>query len=697
MKGEDKSLLKLMDGSENRFIIPVYQRNYDWGTSQCKQLFSDLIDIVKYKRPSHFFGCIVRARSKGGRADEFLIIDGQQRMTTVCLIFLAIYWNLEHKNIMAEDSKLAEKIFKKFLVDEYEVKEKKVRLKLNKEDRAAFDHLVDFGDGGSYTGSNVVTNFNYFYEGVKNLTIKIDDFFDAIRKLVVIDIFLGSDDDPQLIFESLNSTGLDLTEADKIRNYVLMGLEEDRQEEYYTKYWSFIERDCSGKNELDNFVRDYLTIKSPAGEIPNFKDIYPAFKAFTEGREIEPVLAEMKRYAALYKRIKSSQIGDSATNEIMSRLNYLELTITYAFLLGMLTYVEEQHLEEAEITKILSCIEVFVFRRLICGYPTNALNKIFATLHQQVLKNKKEDTSYYDVMVYLLENRKKTVVFPKDDEFMQSFVEKPIYLMRSKSRTYIFDRLENSDSKEKINIIDNVQKGELSVEHIMPQTLTDHWKSELGSDYSKIQEEWLHTIANLTLTGYNIQYSNRSFKEKKEDPNGFAVSPLRLNRYISKFDKWTVSEMKQRKEELGKMALSIWAYPETAFQPAVRPDDEVSIFDEEFVFTGRKITSFNLNGTIYPVNDWADTIKDVCKLLYEINPEILKKESISKENVWIISNPSGDSSCKQVSKDVWVLTCSDTNTKIRVLRQLARLYNLADDDLVFSLVPQKPKSDIFDA
>ena len=133
MKGEDKPLLKLMDGSENRFIIPVYQRNYDWGASQCKQLFSDLIDIVKFNRPSHFFGCIVRARSKGGRADEFLIIDGQQRMTTVCLIFLAIYWNLEHKNIVAEDSKLAEKIFKKFLVDEYEVKEKKVRLKLNKE------------------------------------------------------------------------------------------------------------------------------------------------------------------------------------------------------------------------------------------------------------------------------------------------------------------------------------------------------------------------------------------------------------------------------------------------------------------------------------------------------------------------------------------------------------------------------------
>lgn len=322
--------MKLMDGSENRFIIPVYQRNYDWGASQCRQLFSDLIDIVKYDRPSHFFGCIVRSRSKGGRADEFLVIDGQQRMTTVCLIFLAIYWNLKRGNIEADDSKLAEKIFKKFLVDEYETTEKKVRLKLNKEDRAAFDHLVDEGEGGAFAESNVVSNFKYFYNSVKNLNVKIDDFFEAIKRLIVIDIFLGNDDDPQLIFESLNSTGLDLTEADKIRNFVLMGLSEDKQEEYYTKYWSFIEKDCSGKDDLDNFIRDYLTIKSPTGDIPKFQDVYPAFKSFAEGKEIEPIMAEMKRYASMYKRIKSARVGDTSANEIMSRLNYLELTITYA-------------------------------------------------------------------------------------------------------------------------------------------------------------------------------------------------------------------------------------------------------------------------------------------------------------------------------------------------------------------------------
>ncbi len=694
MKGEDKPLLKLMDGSENRFIIPVYQRNYDWGASQCRQLFSDLTDIVKYDRPSHFFGCMVRSRSKGGRADEFLVIDGQQRMTTVCLIFLAIYWNLKRGNIEADDSKLAEKIFKKFLVDEYETTEKKVRLKLNKEDRAAFDYLVDEGEGGAFAESNVVSNFNYFYNSVKNLNVKIDDFFEAIKRLIVIDIFLGNDDDPQLIFESLNSTGLDLTEADKIRNFVLLGLSEDKQEEYYTKYWSSIEKDCSGKDDLDNFIRDYLTIKSPTGDIPKFQDVYPAFKSFAEGKEIEPIMAEMKRHASLYKRIKSARVGDASANEIMARLNYLELTITYAYLLGLLTYAEEHNMPQSEITEILSCIEIFVFRRLICGYPTNALLKMFATLHQQVLKNKKEEDSYYDVMVYLLENRKRTVVFPKDDEFRQSFIEKPVYLMRPKSRTYILDRLENGNSKEKIDVINNVQKGELSVEHIMPQTLTQHWKEQLGSDYSRIHEEWLHTIANLTLTGYNVQYSNRPFLEKKEDKNGFAASPLRLNKYISKFDKWTEAEMKERQTEMGKRALTVWPYPETSYKPAVKLDDEVSVYDEDFVFKGRKINSFTLTGTIYSVPDWADTIRDTFKLLYEINPSILQDEANSRDNVWITrENAKNETYIKKVADDVWVNTGNDTNTKVKLLRQVARLYNLAENDLVFSLVPIKEESD----
>lgn len=689
MKGEDKPLLKLMDGSDNRFIIPVYQRNYDWGEPQCEQLYSDLIDINRYNRASHFFGCIVRTQSKGGKADEYLIIDGQQRITTICLIFLAMYWNIKNGNLIAHDDKLSEKIFKKFIVDEYEVKEKKIRLKLNKEDRAAFDHLVDFGDEGDFHTSNVVVNYKYFYEELQKLPFSVDDFYEAIKKLVVIDIFLGDEDDPQLIFESLNSTGLDLTEADKIRNYVLMGLEEEKQDKYYTNYWSYIEKDCSGNKELDNFIRDYLTLKSPTGEIPKFQGIYSAFKKFSEGKDIEEILVEMKKYAAVYSKIQKADVGSPDANAIMARINYLDQTVTYSYLMGVISYAEETNMSEEELTKILSCIEIFVFRRLICGYPTNALNKIFATLHQQVLKNKKDDVSYYDVLVFLLENRKKTIIFPNDDEFLQNFLNKPIYTMRPKSRTYIFDRLENGNSKEKNDIIKYVERGDLSVEHIMPQILTKNWEEALGPDYIRIHDQWLHTIANLTLTGYNSQYSNRTFAEKKADKNGFANSGLRLNQYIAQFDKWTEEELKKRQEKIKGMAIVIWPYPITSYKPVIRPDDEVSIGDEEFSFTGRKIKQFSFLGTPYPVVDWTDALVSIFKLFYELDPEVLVSEAKNKDNTWIVTdNADGLITRKKISENVWVVTANDTNTKLRLIRQISRMNDFNDDDIVFSLIPQ---------
>lgn len=690
MDGKDKSLIKLMDGSDNRFIIPVYQRNYDWGFPQCQQLYNDLVDLVKNERPSHFFGCIVRAQYKGGGADEYLIIDGQQRMTTVCLIFLAIYWNIQRGLITPEDPRLAEKIYKKFLVDEFDPKDKKIRLKLNKEDREAFDHLVDYGEGHEYANSRVVTNYEFFYKRLPTLDFPIDFFYDAIRKLIVIDIFLGGDDDAQLIFESLNSTGLELKEADKIRNFVLMGLTETEQENYYFKYWSYIEKNCPGNNTLDNFVRDYLTLKSPTGEIPTLKGIYGAFKLFAEGQNMESILAEMKFYSEMYGRIRSANVGSAAANEIMARLNYLEMTVTYPFLMGFFGYARETGMTDEEIFNVLSCIEVFIFRRFVCGYPTNALNKVFATLHQQILKNKKSEDGYCDVMVYLLQNRRKTIIFPKDDEFVRDFTTKSVYSMRAKNRSYIFDRLENGSSKEKNNVIEYIQKGELSVEHIMPQTLSPAWQEALGEDSYRIHEEWLHTIANLTLTGYNSQYSNRSFAEKKTVENGFAQSGLRLNQYIAKFDKWTEEEMKLRRDKLAEMAVKIWAYPETKYQPDVHLDDEVPIGDEDFNFTNRRITSFRLMGTPYSAVDWVGATVTILQLLYELDPKILIAETKNSSDLWIVpKDPGGRYPHKQIADDVWICVSNDTNTKVRIIRSVFRKYDLADDDLVFILVPEK--------
>ncbi len=287
-----------------------------------------------------------------------------------------------------------------------------------------------------------------------------------------------------------------------------------------------------------------------------------------------------------------------------------------------------------------------------------------STLHQQILKNKKSEDRYCDVMVYLLQNRRKTIIFPKDDEFVRDFTTKSVYSMRAKNRSYIFDRLENGSSKVRNNVIDY------------------------------IHEEWLHTIANLTLTGYNSRYSNRTFVEKKSVENGFAQSGLRLNQYIAKFDRWTEEEMKLRRDNLAEMAVKIWAYPETSYTMDVHLDDEVPIGDEDFNFTNRKITSFRLLGTQYLVNDWVGATIMILQLLYELDPKLLIAEAKNPSDVWIVPNDSGGRyPRKQITDDVWICVTNDTNTKVRIIRNIYLKFDLADDDLIFTLVPEKENND----
>lgn len=277
MKGSECRLIEYMDGSKKRFIIPVYQRNYDWKMENCKQLYDDLVKVVRKNRKSHFFGSIVSVYEPSGRNTDFLVIDGQQRLTTVSLLLLAMY-NLMEKNIVSpQEPSLKEQIYEDFLVDKYQPKETRMKLKPIKNDQNAFGKL--FGDERDYIqGSNLTANYNYFYERIQKQEISVDQLFDAICKLEIINITLSEGDDPQLIFESLNSTGLDLNEGDKIRNFILMSLPANVQNDYYENYWNKIE-ECT-RYDVSAFVRDYLSIKQL--EIPSQKKIYASFKNYVE-------------------------------------------------------------------------------------------------------------------------------------------------------------------------------------------------------------------------------------------------------------------------------------------------------------------------------------------------------------------------------------------------------------------------------
>lgn len=690
MKGTAAHLLEFLEGSRKRFIIPVYQRNYDWKKENCKQLFDDLINLVLNEKQSHFFGSIV---SYAHGRDEVVLIDGQQRITTVSLILIAMINAMKKGDIVAKDPNLCEIIEDTYIIDKYRRDERKVRLKPFRDDCEAFDKLIFKSEEDYVAESKVTINYRYFYDRIVNeCALTADQLFSAIDNLVIIDIELEPEhgDDPQLIFESLNSTGLDLTEADKIRNFILMGLKPDIQEKYYDSYWNKIEKLCG--SELDGFVRNYLTIVT--GVIPNINNIYSAFKTYAKDvTDIETVLIEMLKYAQAYNSIITFNVGSPAANTIAERLNLIDITVAHPFLMAFLNYSKDAAMDVEETEKVFGILETFLFRRFACGFPTNALNKIFASLHKAVVKQKRDSDSYSSVMVYILQNRRQSIAFPRDEEFVQGFTTRNIYSLRGKFKEYIFERLENGSSKEKNDVVGNIENGILTIEHIMPQTLSAAWKQALGDNAEEIQEKWLHTIANLTLTGYNSTYSNRPFSEKKTIENGFQQSGLRLNQYICKFDKWTEEELEERKKKMAELALKIWEYPTSDFSPEQKEDEIISLSDDNGTATGRKISYFTFRDCRTDVNDWADMMWEVANILYSMNPSILYHEASNPKDVWFDTHEASKNYKKLAEHLYYCPSSSSTWNKMAILKNLFALYQIDEDDLNFALIPQKESDD----
>ncbi|WP_242821390.1 DUF262 domain-containing protein [Candidatus Arthromitus sp. SFB-rat-Yit] len=369
MKGQEDSLIKYIEGSKTRFVIPVYQRNYDWKEKNCEQLFDDLIKIVIGKRRSHFFGSIVSVHEGSGRNTEYVIIDGQQRVTTISLLFLAMY-NLISKGIIKPmDDSLGIQIYEEFLVDKYQTGVERIKLRPVKDDRVAFEKLFD-GDVDEYVReSNLTINYQYFYNRIQKNEITIDELYEAICRLEIINITLSGEDNPQLIFESLNSTGLALSEGDKIRNFILMGLPVDLQENYYTKYWNRIEKFTN--YDVTSFLRDYLTIKN--GEVCSSKKIYTNFKQYVEDLSltVEDLFKDLLDYAKRYGVLLNGANKNDSLYNCIDRLNRLEKSVTRPFFLEVLRLYDEGELSISQVTDIFLITESYLFRRIICDMQTN--------------------------------------------------------------------------------------------------------------------------------------------------------------------------------------------------------------------------------------------------------------------------------------------------------------------------------------
>lgn len=693
MKGSELRLIEYMEGSKKRFIIPVYQRNYDWKIENCKQLYDDLIQVIKNNSKTHFFGSIVSVYEPSGRNTEFLIIDGQQRLTTMSLLFLALYNLLEEKIIISEDESLKDQIYEDFLVDKYQPQEKRMKLKPIKNDQKAFSKLFNSKDD-YIKDSNLTINYSYFYERIQKQEITIDELFDAICRLEIINITLNNEDNPQLIFESLNSTGLDLSEGDKIRNYILMGLPKQKQDEYYEKYWNCIEK-CT-KYDVSSFIRDYLSVKQLV--IPSQKKVYINFKKYVEDSSLKiiEILEDLLSYAKRYNILLCGKTSSKELNSCINRLNRLETTVTRPFFLEVLRLYDENQINLNEVAEAFSITESYLFRRTICDLPTNALNKIFLLLNREIMRYDGTDSNYIEKLKFALLSKKDRARFPNDDDFSLMFTEKPIYQMNSKNKIYILERLENFGTLEDKDIYRHYDEGEYSIEHIMPQHLTPAWIKELGDSYEEIHDTWLHRIANLTLTAYNSKYSNSTFVEKKTMKNGFEDSGIRLNTYVSKKDKWTLAELRDRNDYLLKRALDIWAFPSTNYKPQEKQLDSYTLDDEASFLSGRQIAKFVYKGIEQPVVSWVEMYTKVLRALYLEDKTIITKIALSTDDdlsIHFSTNKRIFKKCDEIGDNVYVQTNTNTQSKLSVLNRLYKLYGMDPTDLVFYLRDSNGKED----
>lgn len=562
MKGYAKPLHEFIEGHKIQFVIPVYQRNYDWLIDNCDQLFSDLVKLSRSNRNSHFFGSIVTSSADSGY--NRLVIDGQQRLTTISLLLLAGIKAVKSGTIeISEESKI-EEAYEVFLKAKFCNSERKIKLVPIENDRIAYDKI--FNNEEIFDEESKVTrNYRHFYDLLtkKPQALSFDQLLDAIERLQIISIELDCEDDAQLIFESLNSTGLALTEADKIRNYLLMSLTPEDQQLCFKNYWQKIEQ--ATENQPTRFLRDYLTIQQQLQRPVRQSNIYLEWKRYMDGHNRKEELVKMLDYAHYYQQVTEAKLSTPKLSEKMRHICNIETDVTNVFFIQFLNYASLNSLPEDEIFKVIDLIENYLARRIVCNMPGNALTQVFCALHKDVLKsiemyssaNVEIDNSYADILAYHIMRRDGNYQLPRDMQFVEAIKTRDAYHMLKPFQIFLFERLENSVHGEYNDVAADMKKKDATIEHIMPQTLNGDWKAMLGDNFEEIQEKYLHTFANLTLTGINSELSNKAFEIKRDGKTigkevypGYKNSKYRLTKGVTLCEKWTETELQDRCKEI---------------------------------------------------------------------------------------------------------------------------------------------------
>lgn len=554
MDARKGNIYEILNGNK-QFLIPVYQRYYSWDLEQCRRLWNDIVDMQKKGKVGHFVGSIVNIAEQAmpTGVQKYMIIDGQQRMTTLTLLLLALR-DYAIKN--PEDQTInARRIDNMLLKNEYEVGEERYKLLLTETDRDILMKLVDEKPIAEDTKSKLLDNYHFFVGKIADRELAPAEIYESIGKLQIVNITLDRTvDDAQAIFESLNSTGKELSESDLIRNYVLMGLEPTEQTYVYEHLWRPMELLFVYETQgsiMDRFFRDYLTMKLT--RIPKQGRVYEEFKLYhlnCEFGTIRELCQDLLTYSKYYTDIVFKRSSNPMLKSLYEDIIDLRMEVSYPFLLKVHNDFAEHVISQDELMQIIRLCISYVFRRSICDVPPNSLNKTFATLRNEI---RTDDYLNSIKAFFVLQDGYKE--FPDDERFTTAFMTRDIYNMRS--RNFILRQLENFGNKAPI-CIENY-----TIEHIMPQNrnLSPEWQEMLGSNWKDVQKTYLHTIGNLTLTAYNSEMSDHSFLTKIDMEGGFKESALRLNSFVVKQSQWTEETIKERACILADKAKQIWPFP----------------------------------------------------------------------------------------------------------------------------------------
>lgn len=592
MQAKETKLQDIIEGTK-QYVIPLFQRTYSWTNKEWDILWKDLIELCETENPrTHFIGSIVNMPtvSVPEGVAKFLLIDGQQRLTTIFILLTL----LRNKAREMQKMDFAEEINNTLLVNPYKKDNDFFKLMPTQVDRDAYKNFIN---GKSNDKENQLTRaYNFFEKKLRQVSFD----HEKLKKIItsyfsVVSIVLDADDNPYLVFESLNAKGRPLTQADLIRNYFFMRIHIDNQEDVYNNYWQPMQTALN--DSLTEYIRHYLMRD---GSIIRQNDVYYTLKEKVSPANAIEYLQSLQKYSVYYQRLIYPEFEpEEELQKYFRRLNRIEVTTAYPLLLNFYGQYSEQKISKADFFEVLKTLENYLIRRFICNIPTNQLNKIFPAVYPLLI------TKYQDNFVEGVKAILQSKGYPKDSEFYSRFKETKFYGAgdRQIKTKLILETIEEAFAHKEAVPFDN-----LSIEHVMPQTLSEWWQNHLGDDWDETHELFLHTIGNLTLTAYNTEMSNDDFTTKKKT---YDDSHLELNKYFSSLSIWKRGEIESRAEALAKHALTIWSYF----------GQDTSASSDMTEVTGTSPTGLKILGQQFEVKTWRDVLEQTLNTVADLEPE----------------------------------------------------------------------------